>query len=265
MGLASTIAVLNPASILRGGIMSWCDKLASTPTVGLIFKQHYAPSSTILASLSPLLDSWTTANKSGFSLDKYDAFSVEFTSEDGFHYAFDPMRISVDFKYRLRMRSVSAGPPVVEMLSHPKPFTHLLPEVCKRLIYATSLVMPMKTRAVEKVGIVSLTTVDDKDAPPGIAKFLTYMSRPWKTTLDHFGMQITANLASTPMWSDRCIHQLNKVDNPDALMTLSLDWQRTYSSPTPVIESDLKELIQSCQAEALKYFEDLAVGDRFDG
>jgi len=36
--------------------MSWCDKLASTPSVGLKFDYHFGPSSDILDVLTPILD-----------------------------------------------------------------------------------------------------------------------------------------------------------------------------------------------------------------
>jgi hypothetical protein len=37
-------------------VHSWCDKLASTPTVGFTLTPHYAPFDTVLNRLSPILD-----------------------------------------------------------------------------------------------------------------------------------------------------------------------------------------------------------------
>jgi hypothetical protein len=55
-------------------------------------------------------------------------FSISFITHDGFKYSATEAIVSVAFNHRLRYRATSAGPPVMEMLSKPMPFTKLLPD-----------------------------------------------------------------------------------------------------------------------------------------
>lgn len=244
--------------------MSWCDKLASTPSVGLRFDTHYSPSSSILAALAPLLDSWIDGDKQRFTVDKNDAFALEVSSEDGFQYGFEPSRLYVEFKHRLKLKAVSGGPPVVEMLSRPRPYTELLPEVSRRVIHSTFLVMPNKSRPIHRIGIVSSTTVAEDEAPPGITRFIKYAARPWQGLVDSYSFQVGSQLGKTSEWSDGCMHNILKSEDGEGLITIKFDWQRTFSKAKPATESSLKGALDSAQCVALEYFEDLAEGNRFD-
>src|SRR4051812_11471080 len=66
--------------------VSWCDKLASTPTVGIALDSHVAPSETLLAALAPVLDKWTDGNALNFTVDNISVFTVTITSNSGFKY-----------------------------------------------------------------------------------------------------------------------------------------------------------------------------------
>ncbi len=121
--------------------MSWCNKLASTPSVGLKFNYHFAPSTDILDALTPILDGLVAGEKTKFAINSQEAFAVEFTTEDGFHYGIDPSRVWIDFQHRLKVKPISGGPPIAELLSRPAPFSELLPEVSKRLIDATERIL----------------------------------------------------------------------------------------------------------------------------
>src|SRR4051812_2930659 len=90
---------------------SWCDKLASTPTVGLKFEPHFASGDTLLNSLTPMLDPWADGEKQKFAIDQMDFFSLTLTSEDGFRYSFDQTRSVVEFRHRMQSKPVSGGPP----------------------------------------------------------------------------------------------------------------------------------------------------------
>ena len=91
------------------------------------------------------------------------------------------------------------------------------------------------------------------------------MSRPWKDSLDFFDFQITAALNTTDDQYDRCIHRLTKPEeNPDKLLTITLDWQREFRAAKPMTSEVVKKYLTSAQTRALEYFEDVAEGGRFD-
>jgi hypothetical protein len=244
--------------------LSWCDKLASVPGVGFKIDTHFAPSDTILNGLSPILDPLVKGDKTQFDLTLLQPYEIAFRTEDGFEYGVGSSKVSVTFKHRLRAKAQSAGPPVMEMLSHPMPFTQLLPEISKRLIELTLLVPKSKERSVTRVGVISTTVIAEGELPPGIVRFIKYVGRPWKNMLDHYNINITADLGKGGGWTDRCIHTLTKSEDREQLLSLNFDWQRTFASGRSINSPELADILESAERSALRYFEDLAEGGRFD-
>jgi hypothetical protein len=245
--------------------LSWCDKLASTPGAGIRLDPHYASSGTILDALSPVLDQLIHGDKQKFSMEKQDAFSVVFRTEDGFLYSVDQTKVSVEFNHTIRPKPVSGGTPTMEMLSRAAPYTKLLPVVSERLLDAALLVSDGKSRKLNRIGIIANTAVAPDELPPGVERFIGYIGRPWKVQQpDAFTMQITVELGRKSGWRDRCIHTLIKTEDPDQLLTLIFDWQRILTADEEISREALSELLDTAQAEALSYFEDLAEGGRFD-
>ncbi len=199
--------------------MSWCDKLASTPAVGFTIDWHFATSSAILQAFSPILDKLVQDNKQMFTVERQEPFIVVFITNDGFQYSIEPSKIAVSFRHRLKVKHTSGGPPTMELLSRPLPFSKLLPNVSKRLIEATLLLPGTKTRTVTRIGIVSTTLVAEDEVPPGVARFIKYIGRPWKGSVDNFNVQIVADLDKTPKWSDRCVHLLEFVRKSSSSQT----------------------------------------------
>ena len=244
--------------------MSWCDKLASTPSAGFKLDQHFASGDVILHALAPVLDKWVEGDKQLFTVDRNEPFSVAFNTDDGYHYGIDSLKTHVTFIHKMKVKPVSGGPPIMEMLSRPLPFTELLPEVSKRLTEVTLLIPSTKDRTLTRVGIIASTTVAEDEAPPGIARFIRYIGRPWEGSVDSFSCQIIAEIDKASSWSDRCIHALNKPEDPEELLTLKFDWQRTFTSGRPITSVSLKEVLASAQKASNDYFEGLAEGSRFD-
>jgi len=230
----------------------------------LKFDYHYVSGGSILTALAPLVNKWVDGDKQLFSIDHQDSLSIILTTENGFRYTFDSSKAVVEFKHRLKAKAVSAGPPVLEMLSHALPFTKLLPEVSRRLVEATSLVAQKKARSLQRVGVISTTIVTEDEAPPGIRRFLEYVGRPWKASLDDYNLRLIAPISQTSKWTDQCIHQMWKTEESEGLCTLIFDWQRVFPTPKSVSMESLKETIDSAADSALEYFEDLAEGNRFD-
>jgi hypothetical protein len=243
--------------------MSWCDKLASTPAVGLRFEPLAASSNSLLDALSPLLSGMFEGEKPKFSLEVTDPMSLSFITDDGFKYGVDASRIHVSFNHRLQARAVSAGPPIMEMLSKPQPYTELLPTVVDRLIEATMLLPRIEKRPLTRVGVVALTMVDEKDVPPGIVRLLEYLARPWEA-LRGMEASVTALLREDSHSRDHCIHMIKSPKAVDDLLTLQFDWQREFVSGHTISRNSLNEIIGSSVDKALSYFEELAEGSRFD-
>jgi hypothetical protein len=245
--------------------MNWCDKLASTPTVGVKFDDHFASSSRILDSLSPFLNRLVKEEKPTFSLTKHEAFEVSFNTDDGFEYAFDHSRVSVGFSHRMKVKPVSGRPPTVEMLSSALPFTELLPNVCEKLLYATSLVLDPQKRPLKRIGIVSTTVVAEDELPPGIKRLIYYLGRPWEHGIDSYNCQFVTTLNKNPKHTDRCIHNITKSEkDEEGLITVRFDCQRIFTDTRMMTLNSLEKEIESSKSFALGYLETLAIGDIFD-
>jgi hypothetical protein len=224
------------------------------------------PPDEILKALSPILDSTMTRDRLRVSMNQYDvAGLVAFTTHQGFKYSVDNVKVSVGFEHILRPKAVSAGPPVMEMLSTPKPYTELLLEVGRRLKEALLLLEEIKSRSVHRVGIVSITKLAMQDLPPGLLKFVRYLGRPWKHEIANFSYRVVAALSRNPETFDRCIYQIATPEDDlpdDELLTLLFDWQRNFTKAQSIATID--NMIQSAETSALSYFEELAEGNQFD-
>lgn len=244
--------------------MSWCDKLASTPTVGFRLDPHYAASESIISSLAPLFDVWGTPEKPEFTISRLEVFRVDVQRENGFFYSIEPAKASVAFMHRMRLRPSSGGLPVGELISKPLPFSQLLDDATEQLISLSPKLPGAEKRSISRIGIVSTTTVASDDLPPGIQRMIKYFGRPWSGSLKAYQINLTAVLSETDRWTDRCTHVINRPEDDEQLMTVRFDWQRLPTHPLPITEESLKKEMAICQRAAIAYFEEVAVGDRFD-
>ncbi|HXO69978.1 MAG TPA: hypothetical protein VN838_13535 [Bradyrhizobium sp.] len=211
-----------------------------------------------------MLDKLVEGRKPTFEFDKLEVFAVGLNTNDGFKYGVEPSKASVAFNHRMRPKAVSGGPPVMEMLSQPQPFTSLLPVVSQKLIETMLLLPGPKGRTFNRYGIVSTTPVDADEMPPGVKKMIEYFGRPWGKLAGGFSIQVTADVGKGNNYSDRCVHTVARAENTDDLMTIMFDYQRVFTSGQPITMSNLKEVTSSTERAALKYFEELAEGHRFD-
>ncbi len=244
--------------------MSWCDKLASTPSVGLKFDNHFAPSAEILEVLKPILAPLVKRERATFVINRLDPFALELTTEDGFHYGVEPTRVWIDFQHRMRVKPTSGGPPVAELLSRAAPFSDLLPEVSSRLLDAMKQILEIAPRKLVRVGIVTTSQTAQEDLPPGIARFIDYIARPWQGFVEQYSFQITADLGKNDSWFDRCNHVVIRPEDPEQLLTLQFDWHRTFVSERTATIDLIKDEIDRAALDSMKYFEDLGEGNRFD-
>lgn len=246
---------------------SWCDKLASTPAVGLrMSSHHFVGNSRILDSLSPILDRHvdTDRNQQAFAVELPNEFSVNVKTHVGFTYGVDSERVHVTFNHMMRPKAVSGHPPIMEMLSTPQPYTKLLDEVIERLIEAALLVPNEGSRSVKRIGLISVTAVDQEDLPPGIVKMISHFSSPWKRDLVSFTLQANAALEKTSGRTDNCVHTMLKSDIKGELLNIQFDYQRVFEDARRLERTTLETEFRSLSADALGYFEKVAEGDMFD-
>lgn len=248
----------------EGPMTSWCDKLASTATIGLRLSPYVVACETTVTAWQPIFSRLATDRKLNFQVEQADLLSCSIATDDGFKYTANYSNIIIAFQHKMKVEQVSGGPPTMKLLSKPMPYTQLLDEVSDRIIEATFLSPGIADRKMMRIGIVSTTTVDEADLPPGITKFIGFLGRPWPNGLDNFALQATTKLSETPQTFDRCIYQLTRPEDEEKLFTLSVDWQRVFKSPATFGREWLTDKLDACKKSALEYFEDLAVGDMFD-
>lgn len=250
--------------------MSWCDKLAATPGIGIKLDKSFAPVATLLEPLTPVISRWVDANtdKPAFSIDTGpDLFACSLTTLDGYQYVVGPETLAVEFKYRMRVKPQSAGPPIAEMLSKALPYTELLPEITDRVLEVTRLTTAGKQRKLLRIGVITTTLVSIDEAPPGIIRFLKHVSKPWDDSPEFFNIEVTSKLAKRKgtVDFDRCIHVLQRQEGSENdLLTIRLDWQRYFGADRNLSMTSLPDLLESAKEDALAYFEDVAQGERFD-
>jgi hypothetical protein len=244
--------------------VSWCDKLASTPSMGFGLEPHYSPSSLMLEAIAPLLDPQTRGEQKTFSLDRQDTFELVFTVKEGFQYTLTPTRVVSAFVHRMEVKQQSAGTPVATLISELKPYTALLPEISDRLVEVTSLIPNIDKRKLLLVGVISTTVVFEEEMPPGIKSIIKYYTEPWGS-VESYTLQIIASLDETDQFRDRCIHTIVKSDDEEAIPMITLDWQRKFKKTQWAVKKNLDDAARQGKDAALLYFEQVAEGVRFRG
>lgn len=231
-----------------------------------MFNKHFRPSSDILSAMIPILDELAGPVADKFTLNKQEAFEVDFVTEQGFHYGIDPARVFVEFQHRLKFKNISGSAPVMELISKAEPYTRMLDEVTKRALEAANRLVTT-SRTLEKIGVISTTVVSETDAPPGIQKCIEYFAKPWPNGMEHYHIQTVAFVDRAEEWNDRCIHTLLKTEAEaeEGLVHLVFDFQRIYKNGKGYKDvASLRPIVQSVRDAALQYFERLAEGDIFD-
>lgn len=245
--------------------MSWCDKLASTPTIGLKLEPYAVASDSFIQAWAPIMnESIEGGDDAKFSVEITDPLGFSFTTNDGFKYSADKARCSVSFQHRMKLRAVSGGPPVMEMLSQPRPYTELLEEVADRLTRAALLLPFASKRRIRRVGVISTTQVDKADLPPGITRLLNYVGKPWGSEPENMTLSMTTRVGETKDGSDKCIHLIKIPDDKNELLTVQFDWYREFTSDRPITTDALKAITTEAKKGALAYFEEIAEGKRFE-
>jgi hypothetical protein len=220
------------------------------PTVGFKMEPHFLSSDAIIDRLSPI--------------EQQDSFGFTFAADNGFRYAIGPQKITVNFVHRMKARPMSGGPPVMELITTPQPYTKLLKETSDLLVEAVTLISQGRPRQIERVGVITQTAVAEDEIPPGFNRLIDYLGRPWKNRVPYLNLAVCGELGETANSSDRCIHSVTKPEDETKLFTLQLDWQRTFAPGRLGTTASLSDIVNEAEKHALQYFEDVAEGNRFD-
>ncbi|TXM91963.1 hypothetical protein [Methylobacterium sp. WL116] len=243
---------------------SWCDKLASTPTVGFKLDPNFLSGDTLLGSLTAITNSYYDQDKAKFTMEKHESFAVQFSGEDGYTYSIDPTKISVAFMHKVRAKLTSGGLPRVETTSEDAPYSILLDRTVEKAIELLVSVPNEAGRKLKRIGMVTTSVTNQEDMPPGVAKLLMYLGRPWNNKLSSYHMQITATLKKSETEEDRCIYTIVKGDEHEDLINFSFDWQRLYLSGKSIERKQVQDTVRLAQRAALAYFEAIAEGNEWD-
>lgn len=250
--------------------MSWCDRLTSTPAVGIFLDPHFGPSEDVLRSITPILNrevgsDYRPGQPVPFSITHQDGFRVDVQFDDGFLFSIEPAKISLTFQHRMRLRATSGGLPIAQLISQPLTYTKLLDMAIERLLEAALLLPRAKDRHVTRIGIVSITNVVEEDVPPGIRRFIDYNARPWDQGVLSYSFTNNVELRTSEHYIDKCIHNIKLSEDEDRLVNLNFDWQRLYTKPFLMQKSEIEKETETARGLSLAYFEELAIGERFDG
>jgi hypothetical protein len=244
--------------------VTWCDKLASVPLVGLLYDEPlYVSGDAIIDALSPMLSKWRTGEKAEFNVVQTEPLKIDITHNNGFTYSVEPSKFSVAFQHRVKFRNVSGGKPVAELISSPQPFSQLLDSAIAEVIEAAVLLPRANVRSVKRIGIVTTTHADEQDMPPGVVRLLDYVLAPWRET-EAYSVSVVPAPKLGKDGSDRCIYGLNRSEDPEQIPQFRFDWQRTLKHPIPIDKAALVKEMQTIRKAALAYFESIAIGDAYN-
>lgn len=234
--------------------MSWCDKLYSVPTVGVRLSSKLLTNDSKLTALMPMLEKYAGDLKREFEVKRSDAFSLSISLEDGFTYGIDDKRISVGFTHRVAVQQVSGGLPKLQFTSSVRPYTEMVKDCCDRLISIFDYLPGMNEREIHRIGVVTNTTVELADAPPGLRRFTDHFMGLWEA-VPALALQVAADVDKNDRWIDRCNHSIVISEDRSMVPQFSFDWQRIFEKPPQYRQQEFSRSLKLCVDGALGYFE----------
>lgn len=233
--------------------MSWCDMLGSVPTVGVRLSPRLMSQDTILGAIGPLLDQQVSEFRQGYEIDQRPN-AIVFNLENGYSYTIEHERLSVSFSHRMGIQNSSGGLPRIAFFSAVRPYSELAIECVDRLADLLDRLPGAGDREIRRAGLVTQTTVSLDDAPPGLRRFASHFSSPWKA-VPSMSFSVLAVLAEAEKHTDKCTHFLAKPEDKEQVPQFLFDWMRFYTSSPPLVKTDAKRVLRQTLESALEYFE----------
>jgi len=140
-------------------------------------------------------------------------------------------------------------------------YSDILTEVQDRLVKFTSALDLPSQSNLGRIGVVASCRLELTNLPPGISRFITFLGRPWRESLDEGRIHLRIPLSNHQRGRDRCHHIVSfNRDSDLGLLELKLDWQRCFE-PSIRVDASLEKELSTSTANAVSYFETFGRGD----
>jgi hypothetical protein len=140
-------------------------------------------------------------------------------------------------------------------------YTDLLNRAIDEEANLLELVLRATTRSLVRIGIVSTCRIDGASPPPGLTRFIDHLQQPWGKKLPMCDVHLLSILEEKGGVRDQCHHSLEFAEERENDVRLTLDWQRFFSVPVAMRSARVRDELQKCAAEALRYFEQFGKGE----
>jgi hypothetical protein len=242
---------------------SWCDKLASLPSVGLKFSNSFTSSAILLDKITPFLDSMATGDTNNFTLLRNEPFSIAIDTEQGFQYTIEPGRVFITKVRKIKIKNMGTShSPIFELPYDEQSYTQALQELVNRIVDFSQLLIDFGTRRLIRVGIVTTTSAKEDEFPPGIIGIINELKTTWNNTIISIDNNIKTVISRSDDEEIYCAHRIVvPEESPDSLVTIIMDWQKQFIVPKICSISSTRKIIDGCVISAINYFELFASGD----
>jgi hypothetical protein len=209
--------------------MTWLDHVLAMPTVGCGVVPSFHTAQELISALRPQLKEWGKTTELGITSEQPLLLTI--ARKDGFTYSFEPDKFAVQFRYRyeLKQKPGQAIPELSPGLEFQK-FSVLLGKAIDDYCAIFDQVVGSESRAVVRMGIVATCRLDKELLPPGVERFVRYLTQPWGKPLTKCQTHLVGVLSKDEKIQDRCHHQLDMTDDRpnDVHFTLGSDCFRRH-------------------------------------
>lgn len=229
--------------------MSWIDKVASAPAVGLEFEAWFRSRDGLVEALNPLFAELDQAGE-GLMFQDLGPMALRVELSRG-------LRLTVDLKSIIVSATQSEAAFGAEG-------THAeaLGEACGIAAQMAELLFKNEYRGLRRAGFVADCRVPSEAPPPGVEAWLAALARPWgERELELVDGQFAVELASGENYRDRCHHRLGWEKSLTDQFGVRLDWQRLYDPADGLRGKDVGARLETLSALALMYLEQFGAGE----
>ncbi len=241
--------------------MNWLDLALSAPTIGIVCEPRLQFPHEMLDDLRPALEKWKKDHSNLLFYNPAPTALIQIKVGDGFVCDLLGNGFNTTFKYETKVVDTPAALPTLTTPDVLK-FSDLL----TRAIELTATIferLKAPPVLVTRIGIVADCRLDEKDLPPGIERFLSYLGAPWGAKPSILSGTMTFDLPKHEKWTRRCHHMVDRevVERPGDLR-IRLDWQMSLEkgSSHRVAEGAAKSFVEDAAGHANAYFEKFAAG-----
>lgn len=258
-GVTPCFAVLNAGQ--KGGGMSWLDSVLVAPTIGLGIKLPLRVDADKGRYLASFLDFISSKGEAKIALEGKPEKNPLAVKLAGHTISLSNERLAVSYGYEVKTVVNEKGLPSFA-LPEVIPYSELLCTVKSYFLEAAKCLEPAGGTTYSFIGIVAATSLNAEALPPGVERFIEYISGAWEGLVAIDMARLTVKLSENSLATDRCHHtcKFDTAKREDGF-TLKLDWQRVYKTESPLRLQDLSQNLDSCIHAFLDYCERFGEGN----